>query len=108
MCGEDKEKSQGNSFQSIESFVPHKILVGGPDPDYYSGVKQLRVKVRIAHNMRKLGKQFQADMKQLSRQFLVEEEEEEEKKKKREKETGNIFSQRYKTKVNDGQSSSST
>jgi hypothetical protein len=47
-------------FESIDRFVPHKILRKNPDPEYYKKkVKWLKVKVRRVHNERKLGHRYQ-------------------------------------------------
>ena len=47
-------------FESIDRFVPHKILRKNPDPEYYKKeVKWLKVKVRRVHNKRKLGQRYQ-------------------------------------------------
>jgi beta-phosphoglucomutase-like phosphatase (HAD superfamily) len=43
-------------FESIDSFVPHKIPRKKPAPEYYNKkVKRLKVKVRRVHNKRKVG-----------------------------------------------------
>ena len=43
-------------FESIDPFVPHKILRKNPNPEYYNKeVKRLKVKVRIAYNKTKFG-----------------------------------------------------
>ena len=45
-------------FESIDRFVPHKLLRKNPDPEYYNQeVKQFKVKVRRLNNKRKLGQQ---------------------------------------------------
>jgi hypothetical protein len=45
-------------LESIERFIPHKILRKNLDPEYYNKeVKKL--KVRKAYNRRKLGQQYQ-------------------------------------------------
>jgi hypothetical protein len=50
-------------FESIERFVPHKNLKQNPDPEYYNReVKHLKVKVRRAHNRRKLGDHYQQEL----------------------------------------------
>jgi len=42
-------------FESIDHFVPHKILRKNPDPEYYNKeVKWIKVKVRREYNKRKL------------------------------------------------------
>jgi hypothetical protein len=59
-------------FEGIECFVLHKILKPNPDPEYYNKeVKRLKVKVRRAHNRRKLGEHYQAELKRLSRKLLT-------------------------------------
>jgi hypothetical protein len=51
-------------FQSIERFIPHKILRKNSDPEYYSKeVKNLKLKVRKACNKRKLGQQYREELK---------------------------------------------
>jgi hypothetical protein len=56
-------------FESIECFVPHKILRKSLDPEYYNReMKRLKVKGSRAYNMRKLGEHHQAD---LSKQLLI-------------------------------------
>ena len=43
-------------FESVDRFVPHKILRKIPDPEYYNKeVKRLKVKVRRVYSNRKLG-----------------------------------------------------
>jgi hypothetical protein len=94
LCGGDKETFKETVFESTESFVPHKILErGDPDPESKREGKQLKVKVRKAYKRRKLGKQFQADLKGLSRQLLAV--------------GGGGDCPYHKTKVNAGQSSTS-
>jgi len=47
-------------FESIDRFVPHKILRKNPDPEYYKKeVKWNNVKVRRVYNKRKLGQRYQ-------------------------------------------------
>jgi len=54
-------------FEGIERFVPHKMLKQNPDPEYYNKeVKRLKRKVRKAYNMRKLGADYNAELKRLS------------------------------------------
>jgi hypothetical protein len=56
-------------FESIECFVPHKILRKILDPEYYNGeVKQPKVKGRRAYNTRKLEEHHQVG---LSKQLLA-------------------------------------
>ena len=59
-------------FESIDRFVPHKILRKIPDPEYYNKeLKQLKVKVRRVYNKRKLGQRYQAELKRLSKELLA-------------------------------------
>ena len=59
-------------FEGMERFVPHKILKPNPDLEYYNKeVKRLKVKVRRAHNRRKLGENYQADLKRLYKKVLT-------------------------------------
>lgn len=59
-------------FKRIERFVPHKIIKKSPGPEYYNTeMIRLKVKVRRAHNKRKLGELFRPDLKRLSRQLLA-------------------------------------
>ena len=59
-------------FEGIERFVPHKILKINLDSEYYNKeVKRLKVKDRRAYNRRKLGQQYQAQLKRLSKKFLT-------------------------------------
>jgi hypothetical protein len=59
-------------FDSIERFVPHKILRKNSDPEYYNKeVKRLKVKVRKARNRRKLGQQYREELKRLSKRLLL-------------------------------------
>jgi hypothetical protein len=59
-------------FEGIERFVPQKILKRNPDPEYYNKeVKRLKVKVRRAHNRRKLGENYQAELKRLYKKLLT-------------------------------------
>jgi len=59
-------------FESINCFVPHKILRKNPDPEYYNKkVKWLKVKVRRTNNKRKLGQQNQVELKRLSKELLA-------------------------------------
>ena len=47
------------------------ILKPNPDPEYYNKeVKRLKVKVRKAYNRRKLGANYQAELKRLSKKLL--------------------------------------
>jgi len=59
-------------FKSINRFVPHEILRKNPNPEYYNKeVKWLKVKVRRAYNKRKLGQQYQVELKGLSKELLA-------------------------------------
>ena len=58
-------------FESIERFVPHKILRKNPDPQYNKEVKRFKVKVRIVYNKRKLGQRYQLELKRLSKELLA-------------------------------------
>ena len=59
-------------FESIDRFVPHKILRKNPDPEYYNKeVKQLKVKVRRVYSKRKLGQRYQVELKRLSKELLA-------------------------------------
>ena len=63
---------KGIVFESIERFVPHKILRKNTDPEYYNKeVKRLKSKVRKAYNRRKLGEHYQEELKRLSKQLLT-------------------------------------
>jgi hypothetical protein len=58
--------------ESIELFVPHKILKKTPDPEYYSKeVKRLEITDRKAYYRRKLGMHHLEELKQLSKQLLA-------------------------------------
>ena len=47
-------------YESIERFVPHKILRKNSDPEYYNKeIRRLKLKVRKAYNRRKLGYSIQ-------------------------------------------------
>jgi hypothetical protein len=60
-------------FEGIERFVPHKFLEPNSDPEYYNKeVRRLKVKVRRAYNKRKLGENYQAELKRLSKKLLTE------------------------------------
>jgi len=59
-------------YESIERFVPHKILRKNSDPEYYNKeIKRLKSKVRKAYNRRKLGICYIEEMKQLTMQLLA-------------------------------------
>jgi len=52
--------------------VSKKILITNPNPEYYNKqVKQLKVKARKMYNKRIFGQNYQADLKQLSKELLV-------------------------------------
>ena len=56
-------------YESIERFVPHKILRKNLDPEYYNKeIKQLKSKVRKTYNRNKLGVYYIEEVKQLSKQ----------------------------------------
>jgi hypothetical protein len=58
-------------FESIEGFVPHKVLRKNLDPEYYNKeFKRPNQKVRKAYNKRKLGGHYPEQLKQLSKQLL--------------------------------------
>jgi hypothetical protein len=58
-------------LESIERFVPHKILKENLNPEYYNKeVKKLELKVRKVYNRRKLGQQYREELKRLSKQLL--------------------------------------
>ena len=72
-CVEDMWKNfKGIVFEGIERSVPHKILKPNPHPEYNNEVKRLKVKVRRAYNRRKLGENYQAELKRLSKKLLTE------------------------------------
>jgi hypothetical protein len=57
--------------ESIEHFVPHKILRKNSDPECYNKeIKRVKSKVRKAYNRRKLGV-HREELKQLSKQLLA-------------------------------------
>jgi len=59
-------------FESIDRFVPHKIVRKNPDPEYYNKeLKQLKVKVRRVYNKRKLEQRYQVKLKRLSKELLA-------------------------------------
>jgi len=59
-------------YESVERFVPHKILRKNSDPEYYNKeIKRLKSKVRKAYNRKKLGVQYTEELKQLSKQLLA-------------------------------------
>ena len=59
-------------FEGIKRFVPHKILKPNPDLEYFNKeVKRLKIRVRKAYNMRKLGEDYQTELKRLSNKLLT-------------------------------------
>jgi hypothetical protein len=51
-------------LENIKRFIPHKILRKNSDPEYYNKeVKKLKLKVRKEYNRRKLGQQYQEELK---------------------------------------------
>ena len=59
-------------FDSIDHFVPHKILRKNPDPEYYNmEVKRLKAKARRVHNKRKLDAWHKMELNRLSKQLLA-------------------------------------
>jgi hypothetical protein len=59
-------------YESIERFVPHKILRKNSDPEYYNKeIKRLKSKVRKAYNRSRLGEHHMEELKQLSKQLLA-------------------------------------
>jgi len=58
--------------ESVERFVPHKILRKNSDPEYYNKeIKLLKSKVRRAYNRRKLGIHHMEELQQLSKMLLA-------------------------------------
>jgi hypothetical protein len=58
--------------ESVERFVPHKILRKISDPEYYNkDIKRLKAKVIKAYNSRILGVQYMEILKNLSKQLLA-------------------------------------
>ena len=72
-CVEDIWKNFKNViFEITKCFVPHKSLKPNPYPEHYNKVvRRLKVKVRRAHNKRKLGDHYQAELRRLSKKLLV-------------------------------------
>jgi hypothetical protein len=65
------EKFKSIVHESIERFVPHKILRKNSDPEYYNKeIRRLKSRVRKAYNRRKLGVHYVEKLKQLSKQLL--------------------------------------
>jgi len=59
-------------YETIERFVPHKILRKNSDPEYYNKeIKRLKLNVRKAYNRRKLRVQYTEGLKHLSKQLLA-------------------------------------
>ena len=59
-------------FESIDRFVPHKILRKYSDPVYYNKeVKRFKVKVRRVYNKRKVRQRHQVELKRLSNELLA-------------------------------------
>jgi len=59
--------------ESVECFVPHKILKINSDPEYYNkDIKRLKAKVRKAYNRRKLEVNYMVKLNHLSKQLLPE------------------------------------
>jgi hypothetical protein len=59
-------------LESIERFIPHKILRKNSNSEYYNKeVKKLKLKVRRAYNRRKLGQQYREELKRLSKVLLL-------------------------------------
>jgi hypothetical protein len=60
-------------FESIERFVPNKILRKNSDSKYYNkDVKRLKVRVRSTYNKIKLGQRYQVELKRLSKELPAE------------------------------------
>jgi hypothetical protein len=58
--------------ESIERFVPYKIIRKNSDPEYYNKeIRRLKSKVRKSYNKRKLGVHYTEKLKQLSKQLLA-------------------------------------
>ena len=58
-------------YESIEHFVPHKILRKNSEPIYYNKeIKRLKSRVRRAYNRRKLGVHYIEELRKLSKQLL--------------------------------------
>jgi len=58
--------------ESLERFVPCKILRKNSDPEYYNKeIKRLKSKVRKVYNRRKLGIHHMEELQQLSRKLLA-------------------------------------
>jgi hypothetical protein len=69
-----------NSFKAIirkgiKTFVPHKVPRKKSDPEYNTTqVKRLKLKVRKAYNRRKLGQQYQEELKRLTKPVVISQE----------------------------------
>jgi hypothetical protein len=58
-------------FESIDRFVPYKIMRKNPDPEYYKKeVKRLKAKVRRVYNKRTLDERYKVELNTLSKQLL--------------------------------------
>jgi len=58
--------------ESVERFVPHKLLRKNSDPQCYNkDIERLKAKVRKTYNSRKLGVQYMEKLKHLSKQLLA-------------------------------------
>ena len=66
-CVEDiRKRFKKIVFESIDRFVPHKILRKNPDPEYYNKeVKRLKAKVRRVYNKRKLDERYKVELNTL-------------------------------------------
>ena len=59
-------------FEGIKRTETQKILSDNPDPEHYNKeVKRLYGKVRKLYNKTKFGQPYGADLKQISKEFLV-------------------------------------
>ena len=69
-CVEDMENFKAIVSKCIERFVPHIILRKNRDSGYYNKeVKRIKIKVRKAYNIRKLGEHHPEDLKLLPKQL---------------------------------------
>ena len=58
--------------ESLECFLPYKILRKNSDPEYYNKeIKRLKSVVRKAYNRRKLGIHHMEELQQLSKKLLA-------------------------------------
>ena len=70
--GEIWENYKNVIFEGIDRYVPHKALSKNPDSEYCNReVKWLKVKVRKMYNRSKLGEQYLAELRRLSKELLV-------------------------------------